>query len=321
MQEQYITSETILQDDFFGRKNPWRAKKVANDYLALAYDDYDPAKAQRLRDCCTQLVFRRYDSGERKLHTMNSCRVRLCPLCTWRRSLRTYADNKKMFDHIDPEGKKYGYILLTLTAKSCKAPELSRLIDKMMYAFGLMAKFPKFRKAVKGWYRGFEVTHNTDFLSASYDTYHPHFHVLLVVNKSYFTDRTYLSHDTWVSMWRQALQVDYDPVVDVRRIKNITGSKAVAEVSKYPVKDTDYIVYDDWDLTCDTVSVLDQALANRRLIAYGGILRDVRRQLKIDDSDDADLVHLDDTAGAGRDFVLEYYFWHTGYRQYVKGEE
>lgn len=327
MQGQYNTCEAILQDDFFGRESPWMAKKVANEYLSLAYEKYDPAKAQRLRECSTYLVFRRYDTGEKKLHTMNSCRVRLCPLCMWRRSLRTYADNKKLFEYIDPDNNRYGYILLTLTMRNCTASQLSKTIDKMMYAFRLFTKMPKFKRAVKGWFRGFEVTHNVDYLSKSYDTYHPHFHMILVVNKSYFTDRTYLSQKAFLDMWIQALQINYVPQLHVKRIKNINdtkpGSKAVAEVSKYPVKEADYIVYDDWDLTCDAVAVLDEALANRRLIAYGGILKDARRQLKMTDSDDADLVHLDDDADLvpDKNFVLEYYFWHTGYRQYVKGEE
>lgn len=309
-------------DSFFRERALWGSKKLANEYLSLAYRDIDPLKSKRLAECCTQLVYRQYvDTGDMKLHTMNSCRVRLCPLCTWRRSLRTYADNKRMFDYLDPNGTKYGYILLTLTVRSVSAAELSKGIDEILYAFKLFSKMAKFKKAVKGWYRGLEVTHNVDFFSKSYDTYHPHFHVLLAVNKSYFTDRTYLSKEAWTSLWKEALKADYEPVVDVRRVKNIQGTKAVAEISKYAVKDTDYIVYDDWNLTTNTVATLDTALANRRLIAYGGVLKEAKRALKIDDSDNADLVHIDDEAAADGDFVLRYLFWHTGYRQYIESEE
>lgn len=323
MQDYNNTYRTELQEQFFERRDAvFRSKKVSNEYLALAYQKIDSAKSERLSQCCTQLVYKHYiETDQMKLHTMNSCRVRLCPLCTWRRSLRTYADNKKMFQYLDPQGDKYGYVLLTLTVKNVRSSELCKSIDELMYAFKLFSKSAGFKKAVKGWYRGFEVTHNTDFLSSSYDTYHPHFHVLLVVNKSYFTDRTYLSKEKWTIMWKDALKVDYDPVVDVRRVKNLHGTKAVAEISKYAVKDSDYIVYDDWELTTETVATLDKALANRRLIAYGGILREAKKALKIDDSENADLVHIDDeNSTPDGDFVLRYFFWHTGYRQYIEGE-
>jgi plasmid rolling circle replication initiator protein Rep len=315
------TTETFLQDDFYGRENPWRAKKVANEYLSLAYKKIDERKAQRLLECSTHLFFKKFDDGSRKLHSMNSCRVRLCPLCTWRRTLRVYADNKRIFDFVNSE-KKYKFVLLTLTEKNCKAEDLSKRIDALFYAWKLFSKTKPFKQAVKGWYRGLEVTHNTDFLSKNYDTYHPHFHVILAVNKSYFTSRYYLSQPEWVKLWRSALSANYDPVVDVRKINDLAESKTVAEVSKYPIKDGDYIIYDDWDLTFDTVATLDTALSNRRLIAYGGILKDAKKALKIDDIENADLVHLDDEPGAEPDdnFVLEYFFWHTGYRQYLKGE-
>lgn len=322
MQINNNTNEFILQDDFNGRKNPWRAKKVANEYLALAYEKIDSNKAQRLSECSTQLFFKKFVDGSRKLHSMNSCRVRLCPLCTWRRTLRVYADNKRIFEYINKD-KQYKYILLTLTEKNCKGENLSKRIDALFYAWKLFAKTKPFKQAVKGWYRGFEVTHNTDYLSKNYNTYHPHFHVILVVNKSYFTSRYYLSQNDWTELWKNALCADYSPVVDVRKINDIEESKTVAEVSKYPVKDTDYIVFDDWDLTSEAVECLDSALANRRLIAYGGILKEAKKALNISELESADLVNLGDESEAvgGGDFVLEMYFWHTGYRQYLKGED
>ena len=129
-----------------------------------------------------------------------------------------------------------------------------------------------------------------------------------------------MSQEAWVQLWRKCLNADYNPVVDVRKIKNVSDSKAVAEVSKYPVKDSDVLVYDDWDLTVSTVAALDKALANRRLIAYGGILKDAKKELALADEENGDLVNIGDEVAPDSDFVLEFYYWHTGYRQFVKGE-
>ena len=44
----------------------------------------------------------------------------------------------------------------------------------------------KVKNVVIGYFRGLEVTHNLDKNSNDYDTYHPHFNIILMVNKSYF---------------------------------------------------------------------------------------------------------------------------------------
>lgn len=322
MHSHFITNNETLQDVFQnGREAPWRAKKMANEYLSLAYQKINPAKSQRLLECSTQLVFKKYESGERKLHSMNSCRVRLCPLCTWRRSLKTYANNKRIVDYLHNNEKMYSYILLTLTMKNVTAAELSKSVDKLLYGFKMFSKTVAFTKCVVGWFRGLEITHNVDVLSKSYDTYHPHLHLLLCVQPSYFTSRNYMSQSAWAELWKKSLNVDYTPVVDVRKIKNVQDSKAVAEISKYPVKDSEILVFDDWELTENAVAALDEALANRRLLAYGGKFKEVKRLLNLEDEDTGNLVNIDDEPAAlDKNFVLEFYAWHTGYRQYIKGE-
>ena len=50
------------------------------------------------------------------------------------------------------------------------------------------------KSIVKGYIRKLEVTYNSDMSSKSYDTYHPHFHVVIAVNKSYFTRSSPSTH-------------------------------------------------------------------------------------------------------------------------------
>lgn len=318
---EYITYFEKLQDFKNGKEIPWALKKMKNMYLAEAYKSFDEKKSARLLECSTTLVFKDFENGEKKLHSVNSCHVRLCPLCTWRRSLKTYYNTKRIIEYVEKE-KKYAYIMLNLTCRNVYGPDLDKTIDHMFYAFKLFTKSAQFKRAVKGYYRGFEVTHNIDINSPWYDSFHPHYHVLLVVNKSYFTDKTYLSKNAWAELWQRSCGLDYDPIIHVEKIKDIDYYGAVAEVCKYATKDADYIIYDDWDLTCETVKVLDQALHNRRLCAYGGILKKAKHDLKIKDiENDSDLVNLgDENVEPDCNFVLSFYFWHTGYRQYIKGE-
>ena len=304
-----------------GRERPWRAKKMANELLAAAYDQVDPRKAARLRDCAKVLSFRRYSDGKLRLQSMNSCRVRLCPMCSWRRSLKTYYTVQAIMKETLKEGKDYAYLMLTLTVPNCAGEDLSPTIDLMMKSWHRLFRIPDVDKAVKGWYRGMEVTHNTQYGTKNFDTYHPHFHVLIAVNKSYFTSRDYLSQARWTAAWQQALQVDYTPIVDVRRIKGDLF-RAVAEVAKYACKESDYIIPDDWDLTVDTVRLLDTALANRRFVAYGKEFRRIKHKLGLEDEETGSLVDVGEPDEIGKEDIYEivHYFWYSGYRQYYAVE-
>src|SRR5699024_12750864 len=62
----------------------------------------------------------------------------------------------------------------------------------LMSAWNRFVGYTEIKKAVKGWYRCLEITHNVNRQSKDFDTYHPHFHCLLCVNPSYFTSRDYI---------------------------------------------------------------------------------------------------------------------------------
>lgn len=310
---------------------------MANEMLACAYDSIDPAKALRLRQCSSMLTFAEYPDGKKKLVGMNSCRVRLCPICSWRRSMKCYYNTQSIMRRIDASGE-YGYIFLTLTLKNCAGRELSHTLDVLLQGWNRFMQTKRLKQAVKGWYRGLEITHDTDptitadryrrakaYYSArglrvgdknpGFDGYHPHLHVVLVVRKSYFSSRYYISRAEYAAAWQHALRVDYLPEVDVRKVKGDLGA-AVAEISKYATKAGDYIVPDDWDLTLDSVRTLDAALAHRRLVAYGGIMRDAFRELRLEDVETGSLVDVGEEQPSGDEYRLVSYFWHSGYRQY-----
>lgn len=305
----HMFCQEVLHDKQDGRRErPWAKSKLMNGFLSIAYEDVDPRKAERLRECATWLMFRRMEDGYLKLHKANFCRVRLCPVCAWRRSLKTFGQVRAVIDEL---GDSYSYIFLTLTMKNCSSSDLSSEITHLVLSFNRLMKYKAVDKVVKGYFKGLEVTHNIEA-----DTYHPHLHIVCAVNKSYFTNRSYLSHEKWSALWQKALQVDYIPIVDIRKVKG-AADKAVAEISKYAVKSSEIICYDDWDLTVDTVRTLDNALENRRLTGYGGVFKDVHKRLHLDDNEDGDLTHVETESVSEEDLSIVSYAWHTGYSQYI----
>ncbi len=302
-----------------GRERPWAVYKVANDYLAVAYDSVDKRKAARLRECCNALVFDADGTGAKRLVSASSCRVRLCPLCTWRRSLKAYYNTMRVVDFINQHSPTTSYIFVTLTIRNCIGAALSETLDTLYAGLQRLCQRKDIRAVWRGSVRNLEVTHNVNRDSKDYDTYHPHIHMLVAVNKSYYHDRRYISRAKLAALWRDCLRVDYMPQVDIRACKG-TDARAVAECSKYATKYSDYLIMDDWDLTIDTVRTLDQALANRRLIGYTGIMRDAKARLALDDVEDGDLVNVGDGVEIVDDVGKhrEVYWWYSGYRQYYK---
>jgi plasmid rolling circle replication initiator protein Rep len=317
-------AERLVDDD--GRID-WRGKKMANETLALAFSAFDKSKAERLASCSTFLQFKVYANGERKLSSMNSCHVRLCPLCSWRRSLKVYSNIRRVADYLtEKEGRRY--ILVTLTVPNCTGDKLGEVLDHMYKAFNRFNQLKAIKSAFTGFYRALEVTRNCNLGSPLYGTYHPHFHCLFSVKKSYFNSRYYLSQELLVKLWERSMRrsaVNHlwfrvpDPVipwqVDVRRVRGDLG-KSCAEVAKYSVKSSDVIVPEDLALTSDVARILDRALERRRLISYGGELSDVRRVLALDDEESGDLVHIENEVPTEEDYSVVNYFWFSGFRDY-----
>lgn len=310
------------QNDFLtdlsntGRIRPWSEKKMANEILSNVYSLFDVKKSERLKECASFLVYVNSENGKRILKTANFCRVRLCPLCQWRRSLKLYSQMQRIVTGISQE-KEYAYIFLTLTVKNCEKDDLNNTIDNMMKAWNRLAGYLDFKKVVKGYYRGMEITHNVNYKSTSFDTFHPHFHVLLAVNKSYFKSKNYISFEKMQLLWQKAMKIEYKPNIDIRKVKGTTAT-VLAECCKYTTKESEVLVPDDVDLTLETVKILDKVLNNRRFVSFGGVFKVMHKKLNLDDFEDGDFLNLkDEKELVGENQPEFFYAWNTGYRQYI----
>ncbi|MGL4338410.1 MAG: protein rep, partial [Turicibacter sp.] len=227
-----------------------------------------------------------------------------CPMCAWRRSLKVYGQVSKIIDSV-PSGHEY--IFLTLTIKNCSGEDLCKTLDELFKAYKRFTELKDIEDCFVGWFRSLEVTYNK-----SRNDFHPHIHVILCTKTSYFK-KHYIKKDDFMNMWRQCMRLDYDPVVHVEKFKGMKN--AIAETSKYTVKDSDYL-FESETLTDIQVKVLDSALANRRLIAYGGLFRKIHKELNLGDAYDGDLVFVDGEEVNKGEYIIEKYGWHVGLKNY-----
>lgn len=90
------------------------------------------------------------------------------------------------------------FIFLTLTTPNVSKEDLENEIKHYNQSFRRLSNRTKFKKVVKGYVRKLEITYNKNR-----DDYHPHFHILIAVNKSYFKDtKSYISQSEWLTLWR-----------------------------------------------------------------------------------------------------------------------
>lgn len=315
--------EVLRDESRSGRTVPWHTHKQLSSTLAAALYVVDAAAAARMEHCADRLSFRRDwgdpdKPGRLKLAQAYFCRVRVCPMCQWRRSLKAGAQLRQCIEYLkskrESEGRKpYRYILLTLTVPNVPGPELAACLDTIQTGWNRLVRRKEYRAAIKGSVRCVEITYNR-----RREDYHPHIHALLAVNPSYFDDsRIYIERDKWLDMWRDCTGIYTITQVDIR--KTTGDGAAVAEVVKYATKAGDYLNVYDVDATAEVLDTLLNACYKRKFIGWGGVLRDAHRALNLDDADDGDLIHTgyDDEGESNAAAALWHWDYYIGPRLYL----
>lgn len=278
-------------------KHKHNADKVSNLYNSAGVGSY----SLRVSLCAKQLQFalectNNPDELVLKLKQAKFCRVRLCPICQWRRSLMWKAKAYKIIPNLVADYPSLKYIFLTLTVKNCKLENLRCTIDWMNYAWRKLVKRKCFPAV--GWIKSIEVTRN------NYSkTVHPHIHALLAVKPSYF-GKNYIKQSRWKELWKDSLKVSYTPVVHVRKVSDVQSS--IPEIFKYTTKESDYVTNDP-----EYLVELSEQLHKCRCFNTGGILRQYFAVLE----DDDDMIGTDDQDNVSGNNLS--FSWNSTEQQYL----
>lgn len=222
-----------------------------------------------VKECNTFMMMVADETLEKKKqHKGNTCKNRFCPICAWKKSRKDALSLSVVMAYIKQEEKKE-FIFLTLTAPNVKADELEDEINHYNQSFQRLMQRQEVKRVVKGYARKLEITYNE-----KRDDYHPHFHVLITVDKSYFdNNRIYISRDRWLKLWQQSTKNNLITQVDVRRVRNSKDNK-VFEIAKYSAKDSDYLINQE------VFEVFYKALKGKRLIVYSGLFKEAMTKFK-----------------------------------------
>lgn len=296
------TGEKLADYSVTGKKRKWDLHKQNNLKLVELYKQaikispnvISPKRLQDLADCANQLEYLQDVEGNKKLYKTYFCRVRLCPMCQWRRSLKLFSQVSKITDYINQQNNnQVRYLFITLTQKNCCGSELVQEINKINKSFSLLVDktkrvqpATKFKKMLLGYIKSTEVTYNPKT-----KTYHPHLHCIFAVQGEYFNKENYINKNSWRAIWADLLKVDYLPQVNVQAIKPARQQKAVAELAKYPAKVSSILNLPQMQAV-QVVMNLTTLCYKRRFVAFGGIFKKTKALFKLQDieAENVDLV-------------------------------
>lgn len=219
----------------------------------------------RLQVCGDFLLFLKSKNNAYRLKKANLCNNRFCPLCSSLRAKKNAVIVLELMEYIR-EIKKLEFVFFTLTAPNIVGEQLEEEIKEFNNSFKELMRSKEFRKVCKGYIRKLEVTYNRERAD-----FHPHFHIVMAVNHSYFKSKDYISTALLKTLWRKFKKNDSIEAVDMKKVK-MNSIKEVLEIATYCTKSSD--LYDNGQEVFD---YFYSALRGKQEITYSGIFADVKK--------------------------------------------
>ena len=314
----YKTGEVLVDKNSIGKEKPWQKKKIENVTYAEYLEILEMKKAFRVKNCAETLNYQIDENGQLKLYQVWFCKSRLCPLCNWRRAIKSSKQLEIILNDAMSQYKDARFLFLTLTTKNTFGKEeLKSELSRMGRAIYKLVQYRKVAKNLLGYVRSTEITVAKD------GSYNQHMHVLLLVRANFFDGKeNYIKQSEWKNFWKKAMKLDYEPVVFIEAVKDKSGKgslkSAALETAKYQTKSSDYLTKDD-EKNLKIIDDYEYALRGKRQISFGGVLKEIRQKLQLDDIEKGDLIHSDGKkdeensvvriAVAKFDFERKNYFW------------
>lgn len=230
-----------------------------------------------------------------KLAASNFCKWRFCPLCAMRKARVDALRISVLMAYIAETCRK-SFIFVTLTAPNVKAGELPREVTRYNKAYWAFMRREEISPICHGYVRKLEITYNRER-----GDYHPHFHVVIAVNSSYFKSRAYIKQTRWLDLWRECMGDWTITQVDVRAVKPKADAKELSngfnasEFAKYAAKD------EDFTHSAEVFDAFYAALKGRQHLTYSGLFAAANKKYKAGELDE--YIKADNTA----------YYWQVVY--------
>lgn len=272
---------------------PTQKKMMMNDFINFMEDKH--LKLDRLKECGN---FIKFQSSEDKTKFMlsggNFCNNRFCPFCSWLKAKRTAFELLELIKVVEYK-EKFAFLFITLTAPNVPKEKLREEIEEFNVSFKRLFQTKEFKVFNKGFIRKLEITYNEER-----GDYHPHFHLVVAVNKSYFTSRNYMSKKRLLELWQRAKRDTSITQVDIKPCRMDTV-KQVMELATYSAKQGD--LYKSKEI----FDGFYEGLFRKKLLVYNGIFKEYKKKIEVGEIDPAEVIELNQLLEeATKEFYLQW---------------
>lgn len=256
----YLSIEEILK-----KLEP---KQVTKETLIeLGIPHFTEKTIERINNCATFLQsVSNFDRNKSKIVKANRCMNRFCPICMATKS-RKEAYMLLIILKFLSCAKGYEFIFLTLTVPNVAGDDLVGELDEQYLALKRLIQRKEFKAISNGFIRKTEITYNQ-----KRNDFHPHIHMLIAVNKSYFTNiNAYVKQDKWQEIWKKCKKDNSITQVNVKK----ANESSFKELAKYEAKDFDMLGYSQ-----EVFDVFYKALKGRKTLTFNGCFQEAKKMYK-----------------------------------------
>ena len=261
----YLSIEEILK-----KLEP---KQVSKETLIeLGVPHFTEKTIERINNCATFLQsVSNFDRNKSKIVKANRCMNRFCPICMATKA-RKEAYMLLIILKFLSCAKGYEFIFLTLTVPNVKGDELVKELDEQYLALKRLIQRKEFKAISNGFIRKTEITYNQ-----KRNDFHPHIHMLIAVNKSYFKEKSlYVPQHKWQEIWKKCKKDNSITQVHVKK----ANESSFKELAKYEAKDFDMLGYSQ-----DVFDVFYNALKGRKTLTFNGCFQEAKKLYKKNELD------------------------------------
>ena len=310
--KEHVNKSNDYLSDLSQKDLKWDYHRSNTDHISGIYGkNKDFIKYERKMNVCSEFLSfaERVDRDtaeiKLKLKTASFCRVRACPVCTWRKALRNTSRFFSKLPELKKEHPTARWLFLTLTVPNCDTDKLRAKIQSMNKGWKRLTQMKSW--PALGFVRSIEVTRSATGQA------HPHFHCLLQIPAGYFSGQQYIKHEDWLQNWRDCMRDSSITQVDVRAVsakrEGQSIESAIVETLKYATKVEDAFTDASWLYETTT------QLKGLRFIAAGGTLKGIFK----DELTEQEMIVGDDAESEEDDETKQLHFaWNARVKRYKK---
>lgn len=292
-------TKIAASEEKYGHK--WAEKKLLAKEMAKKFRQIGEWTRAARMESCAEIVAGRIcsDCGQMMVDYANLCRDRFCPVCKWRLSMQRFANMIQIVTGLRTAYPEADWQFVTLTAKNCPVEDLTDMLDEMNRCWNCIASSKKFKGQVAGWAKSVEITHNPRT-----GELHPHFHILMMYHEGFApTDYVIKRWLKGIRRTASALAQKADKIQFTTSDEKEVGAQmweddvdrqaidAILETFKYATKDSEIL-----QLPAQAFFTVTRTIANRRLISFGGLIKEYAKACEIEHEMDDVTSDQDDEA-------------------------